>query len=32
MKYTPGLKDGQPTDWPGMSMPLKLGGASTKMK
>jgi hypothetical protein len=32
MKYTPGQKDGQPTDWPGMSMPLQLGGATTKMK
>lgn len=24
MKYQPGLKGGQPVDWPGMSMPLKL--------
>lgn len=24
MKFIPGQKDGQPTDWPGMSMPLKL--------
>jgi hypothetical protein len=24
MTFTPGQKGGQPTDWPGMSMPLKL--------
>lgn len=24
MKFTPGEKDGAPTDWPGLSMPLKL--------
>ena len=24
MKFEPGLKDGQPTDWPGMSMPMNL--------
>lgn len=24
MKYEPGLKGGQPTDWPGMSMPMNL--------
>ncbi len=24
MKFTPGQKAGQPTDWPGMSMPMKL--------
>jgi hypothetical protein len=24
MEYEPGLKDGQPTDWPGMSMPMNL--------
>lgn len=25
MEFKPGLKGGAPTDWPGMSMPLKLG-------
>lgn len=24
MKFKPGLKDGAPTDWPGLSMPIKL--------
>lgn len=25
MEYTPGQKGGQPTDWPGMQMPMNLG-------
>ena len=24
MKYEPGQKGGQPTEWPGMSMPMNL--------
>lgn len=30
MEYNPGLKGGQPTEWPGMSMPLKLAGPPKK--
>jgi hypothetical protein len=28
MEFKPGEKGGQPTDWPGLSMPLKLGKGS----
>lgn len=30
MKYTPGEKGGQPTDWPGISMPVSVAAAEKK--
>jgi hypothetical protein len=32
MRYEPGQKGGQPTDWPGMSMPMTLTKPETKGK
>ena len=32
MEFKPGHKDGKPTDWPGMSMPIKLGAEEEELR